>query len=898
MVSRTLTVKITGDASQGEAAMLKFAKSLESAERTTNVTSSKIADDLRKMEEQAKKAAAANDQIGKVGTGGGITGGIADLLRNSAAGGSGTSAVLNKVADSLDTTAGKAALAGTAIAAAGVVATKFGVDAVQAFSHAAEAVDKFQDVTGASAEQSSVLVGAARELGVSSDTLANGMAKLARNAGTNEETLRKYGATVVRTKDGSVDLVATFQSVAAAYAANEDPTSRAILANAAFGKSWAQLTDVLERGGQQLNTALASAAKHAPIFSDDDLKKAKDFQVSVQQLKDEIEKFKVSIGGDLIGDMATLADAATTLADKLGGDGGLAGAFRQVLAGANPIHVIAEGLRGAEAAGSAVAGMFSTVGDEANHAGTGVHGMGEAARDGFAKLHGGAQVGVQDLGDVGGAADVLAGKLFTVASSFASAVTAAQSQNTATSALISSTGGWLDSLDAANGLMTQGTDNAQKLADAQTKGSQQISDAQAAVASAADAAGQAQVDAAKTAEDAARSVAQAQADLERTVADSQQRIADVDEQASRRIVDAQDRVTEARKRAEEAAVSSARRVQDAEQAVRDASVAALRDRDDYSAIRRRQEAEQSLSRAKEDAATQAQDSAGNVAKSETDLAQTEEDAAKARADARSQAADQIAAAEQRLADTQRQAADQVAQAQKQVAAAAGRVADAQQKMDRTTSDVARSLDDASRSAGGHTVSLQQAERAAQGVIDASPGFVLSMMQRGASIDEINTALAGGREKIEELGRAFGIPQPLIDALIGQLDTLVARLLAIRDLTPAAYDFAAAMKKAGQAFQDPATRALFDVGALEVVGAGTAVPHFAGGGVFRASTSGGAGLAVLHDREAVFTPEQQAALGGGAGDVHIHIAGSVLSERDLAAALANLDRLGYRTRRAS
>lgn len=43
-----------------------------------------------------------------------------------------------------------------------------------------------------------------------------------------------------------------------------------------------------------------------------------------------------------------------------------------------------------------------------------------------------------------------------------------------------------------------------------------------------------------------------------------------------------------------------------------------------------------------------------------------------------------------------------------------------------------------------------------------------------------------------------------------------------------------------------------------------LPQFAGGGVFRAPSAGGAGLAVLHDREAVFTPEQQAALGSGGG----------------------------------
>ena len=65
-----------------------------------------------------------------------------------------------------------------------------------------------------------------------------------------------------------------------------------------------------------------------------------------------------------------------------------------------------------------------------------------------------------------------------------------------------------------------------------------------------------------------------------------------------------------------------------------------------------------------------------------------------------------------------------------------------------------------------------------------------------------------------------------------------------------------------------------------------VPQFDGGGTFRTS-SGGAGMAVLHDGEKVLTPEQQA------GGVVINVNGYVGSEQQLVELISKAYRQGFR-----
>lgn len=57
-----------------------------------------------------------------------------------------------------------------------------------------------------------------------------------------------------------------------------------------------------------------------------------------------------------------------------------------------------------------------------------------------------------------------------------------------------------------------------------------------------------------------------------------------------------------------------------------------------------------------------------------------------------------------------------------------------------------------------------------------------------------------------------------------------------------------------------------------------LPRFHSGGIYRSPN--GEGLAILRDREGVFTPEQMAAMGGTGDTYVIHVHGSVMAEQDL------------------
>lgn len=831
-------------------AMREFAASVKAAEASTDQASRKMTTDLDRVAGAAKRTQSS-------GLGGGIrnvaeatlTSGVSPLTTLQ-------SAALSQFGGAQQVLAGvgtAALVAGAGVAAAGVAVAKFGTDSVRAFSDAAGAVDSFQDVTGGAAEQASVFVAAAQQLGVSSDALGGSVAKMLKSVNTNEGALREYGATVVRTAAGNVDAVGTFQSIAVAFASLTDPAKRAELASLAFGKGWTSIIDVLERGGPELDRFFKSASQHAPIFNQKDLADAVQLQQKTSELSQEWERFKVTAGKktvplftnfvanvtDFVGWITQAGDATDNMTDK------------------------------ERAAAQSMFDNYMPAVEESTAATVTFTSALYSVADAYATA---GQAWLTGLGSIG---------------SETAGITAADDYESA-----------LSSLDS---VFEDAAASQQDFADTAAKSGQQIGDAQRAVEDALGGVGEALAGVAeaqqayeKVVADSTREVAQAQAEYAKTAVEAQRSIADVDERSAERIVNAQEQVADARRRAADAAVSSVRRISDAEQAVRDASVAALRDSDPYAANRRREEAEQSLARAKEDSAHDQQEAALNVGRSERDLADAHVQAARDREDAARQAAERIADAEQRISDANRQAADQITQAQKRIVDAEDQVIKAHERVDEANMRLARTTDEAgaanTRAAAkvsSHRVTQQQYDQAVQKTIDATPGYIMSMAQRGVPLDEINRKLQGGADKLKDQGRQLGVNTQLADIYASHANNAALQVLR---MTAATYELFAALQRESKRLNVDAGIIAGDAGSLGL-DLDRALRRDSGGPL-------PPGLSTVLNQtggtEWVLTPSQVNALAGSGagGGTTVVVQGSLITERDLASILADMKRKGF------
>jgi hypothetical protein len=204
---------------------------------------------------------------------------------------------------------GAAATAGLAFG--GFEFLKHGVDEFEALAGQIRAV---QQASGGTAEDASRLVAVTNALGVDAQTAALGVFRLGKNIAETPQNLAKYNIAIAHTKDGNVDLIATLGNVADAYQKTEDPTRRAALVAAAFGRAGTTMLPILNANRQQLEEIAKTAQKQGLIFSADDLQRARDLQIATREMKDSFEGMAVSASKTLV---PALTDAANKVRELL-----------------------------------------------------------------------------------------------------------------------------------------------------------------------------------------------------------------------------------------------------------------------------------------------------------------------------------------------------------------------------------------------------------------------------------------------------------------------------------------------------------------------------------------------------------------------------------------------------
>lgn len=567
MATRTtgLEFKFTADTAEALRAFRELAAAGKNAGGDLAAAGKQIEAALRKAEQAAKNQPKGFFDLAR----GGAVARIENTANQLGLGGALDS--LGGAEQALEGLSAKAVVAAGAVAALGAVVVKLGADSVSTFVSAADEVSRLKDALGATGEQASKVYGILKLTDVTTSQASVAFATLAKNVGTNEKNLVKYGVVIAKNRDGTTDMATTLLNVASAFQATEDPARRAALGQAAFGEQWRNLVPILERGRAEL--AAASDALSAGI-SDTDIRRAEQFKESLAELRKQYQGAKIEFGRPLtIGATQALGFFNTTAQfTKNLVTGDLSGAF-DVMSGR----------------GERVNGVFARAADATTALGLA------------------AAVAASDTNRLGAEMVLASDRAAKAARTFALVFNA---QTTAISAQV----GFRDAI----GALAQAQ---QQQASASTK----YADSQGAVASALGSQ-------ARAAEDGARRIAEAERRAADDIVRAQERIADARDAAAKRSQSAADRVADAERALRDAATVGAgenpleqqRRIQEAQielgRARRDQA------QDEQDNIKDIARAEDDLRKAQEDGTRDVADARREAAEAAADASQRVADA--------------------------------------------------------------------------------------------------------------------------------------------------------------------------------------------------------------------------------------------------------------------------------
>ncbi len=208
----------------------------------------------------------------------------------------------------------KANMAEAATVAAGAI-FEFGRRSVTAFQDTAIAAGKLADATGITVEEASRLAEVASDVGIELGTVQGALVRFNKAASDGEVEIEGFGNAVVRAEDGTVDAYESFINAATAIGAIEDPTKRAAAAQATFGRSYAEIAELMAMDAQELRSALAGVSDEQVIDADE-LRKARDFRASMDELQDAITRVQLAVGEGLVPKLTEAADGLVAISES------------------------------------------------------------------------------------------------------------------------------------------------------------------------------------------------------------------------------------------------------------------------------------------------------------------------------------------------------------------------------------------------------------------------------------------------------------------------------------------------------------------------------------------------------------------------------------------------------
>ena len=190
---------------------------------------------------------------------------------------------------------GAGIVAGVSIAGGAMIglATKAG--------NAADRLLDLNSITGMSTDEIQRWERVTKVAGVSTDAMTNASQKLTKSldtiinsGGKGAESLNKLGLSADQVSKMNAD--ERMDAIAKALAGVEDKTERAKLGTDLLGGAWKDIAPIVDLGAEAMDKAKASAN----IISEEDLKKANDFRISMDVMKDRVSYLAMELGIKLI----------------------------------------------------------------------------------------------------------------------------------------------------------------------------------------------------------------------------------------------------------------------------------------------------------------------------------------------------------------------------------------------------------------------------------------------------------------------------------------------------------------------------------------------------------------------------------------------------------------------
>ena len=202
-------------------------------------------------------------------------------------------------------------------AAAGTAILGFAVKAIGDFQDLALAADKFANATGLAVEEASALIEVSGDLGIESETVQKAINKMNIAVAKGSDEFKALGVEVARNDQGLIDSNETFIRTVGALGDVKDSAERTRLATAVFGKSWADMSEIIKGGAPALRAAIDSVSD-AKIIDPEEVKRAKELRAAQDSLKDALEDVTLTVGKNLVPAMTNLVNAVTPLLELLG----------------------------------------------------------------------------------------------------------------------------------------------------------------------------------------------------------------------------------------------------------------------------------------------------------------------------------------------------------------------------------------------------------------------------------------------------------------------------------------------------------------------------------------------------------------------------------------------------
>ncbi len=199
----------------------------------------------------------------------------------------------------------------------GTAVTGFAMKAVGDFQELGLAVGKLSESTGLAAEDASRWIEVTGDAGISTEQFTTAVLKLEKGLGTNADAFKKWGVEAVKASDGTVDMNATLIAAFDTLGKIEDPTRRAAAGTAMFGKSWAEMSELVELGADGVTKALNDVSD-AKVLTGEDAQSARDLRDAMDELKGVGEDLTITLGKNLAPAIADVVEQITPLLEAVG----------------------------------------------------------------------------------------------------------------------------------------------------------------------------------------------------------------------------------------------------------------------------------------------------------------------------------------------------------------------------------------------------------------------------------------------------------------------------------------------------------------------------------------------------------------------------------------------------